>query len=68
MGEQKGAITEWIEKFLDRCAFKGHKWEIHKEIDVYDTSYGAKPDYPYMKKYVLRCEHCGDIKLRTTEV
>lgn len=67
MKEQQGAITEWLDTFFSRCLFRGHKWNVHEQIDVFDTSYGARPEHPYKRKYVMRCTNCGDMMVRTTE-
>lgn len=36
-----------------------HKWEIINKISIFANNYDSMP---YATKYVLQCEHCGNLK------
>ena len=42
-----------------------HKWEILKEKSVYNLADdGSYYNFPSYTKYVMRCDHCGEIKVK----
>ena len=54
-----------IENFKKLLGICNHKWIIRDEIEVYDASYGM--DKPHYRKYLLQCEHCGNLKNHTNK-
>jgi hypothetical protein len=53
-------MIQWLKKLFGAC---DHKWVIIKEIEMYSEYSAARGvDVPIGTKYVLQCEHCGDLK------
>lgn len=54
---------KWLKKLLGLC---DHRWVIIQTITMYSeiprTLYEAERAIPIGTKYVLQCEHCGNIK------
>jgi hypothetical protein len=54
---------KWLRKFFSLCE---HKWSTKQTINVFETDDDDKPrGLPSYTKYVLQCEHCGNIKTKT---
>jgi uncharacterized protein CbrC (UPF0167 family) len=47
----------WLRKMLGLCQ---HKWTVIRMVDIV----GKRGDLPYATRYVLQCEHCGNLKER----
>lgn len=56
-------MIDFIKKLFYKCE---HKWVVFKEIQIWGDGFGNKTDYPVGRKYVLRCEKCGDMKIIRT--
>ncbi len=52
------AILQSVKKLLGLC---GHKWKILHEVSLISDE---RDKIPYGTKYILQCEHCGDIKAK----
>ena len=46
--------------FVGRFSGCNHKWEAKERIATYGPGNEETPAY---HKYVLQCEHCGDMKI-----
>ena len=56
-------MIKFIIQIREALGFCNHKWEVIKEINVWDDF--ISKSMPVYKEYVLRCINCGNIKKRT---
>lgn len=51
---------KWLRRLFGLCE---HKWKNIEKIDMFYVKNGKRlTECPYGYKYILQCDHCGDVK------